>query len=103
MTGLPAASAAAKSPPAIPLNAKGKLFGPMTSTGPSGAWIERMPAFVSIVGNAHEPSRQAAAACLSCPVVRGSSTSFSRGDTGRPVSRAAIPANSSALASIAAA
>ena len=103
MTGLPAASAAAKSPPAIPLNANGKLFGPMTSTGPIAACTARMPAFVSIVGSAQEPSRQAAAACLSCPVVRGSSTSFNRGDTGRPVSRAASAASSSAWASIAAA
>jgi hypothetical protein len=38
MTGLCAAMAAAKSPPAAELKANGKLFGPITTTGPpSGA------------------------------------------------------------------
>jgi hypothetical protein len=56
MTGFPAAIAAAKSPPATPLYAKGKLFGPKIKTGPSGASRERMFNFVSIVGSTHEPS-----------------------------------------------
>ena len=34
MTGLPAAMAAAKSPPLMPLKAKGKLLGPKMTTGP---------------------------------------------------------------------
>ena len=34
MTGLPAAIAATKSPPATELNAYGKLLGPNTTTGP---------------------------------------------------------------------
>ena len=34
MTGLPAAIAAAKSPPAMLLKANGKLLGPKTHTGP---------------------------------------------------------------------
>ena len=36
ITGLPAAIAAAKSPPLALLNASGKLFGPNTTTGPIG-------------------------------------------------------------------
>ena len=90
ITGLPAASAAAKSPPATLLKANGKLFGPKTQTGPMGASTERMLSLVSIVGSAHEPSRAAAAAWRSCPVVRGSSTSASRGAFGRPVSACAM-------------
>ena len=37
ITGLPAAMAAAKSPPAMLLKANGKLLGPNTHTGPSAA------------------------------------------------------------------
>ena len=62
ITGLPAAIAAAKSPPLALLKASGKLFGPKTTTGPMGPSIERMLFFASIVGSAHEPSRAAAAA-----------------------------------------
>ena len=61
MTGFPVAIAATKSPPDTLLNAKGKLFGPNTHTGPIGASIERMPSLVSIVGIAHDPSIAAAA------------------------------------------
>ena len=46
---VPAATAAAKSPPAAPLKANGKLLGPNTQTGPMGPSIERMPAAVSMV------------------------------------------------------
>ena len=35
----PAATAAAKSPPAAPLKANGKLFGPKTQTGPPGPYL----------------------------------------------------------------
>jgi len=42
MTGLPAAMAAAKSPPLTPLKAKGKLLGPKMTTGPMGAKQERI-------------------------------------------------------------
>ena len=100
ITGLPAASAAAKSPPATLLKANGKLFGPKTQTGPMAASTERMPSLLSIVGSAHEPSRAAAAACRSCPVVRGSSTSASRGAFGRPVSACATSTSSALRASI---
>jgi hypothetical protein len=104
MTGLPAATAAAKSPPAMPLNAYGKLFGPNTTTGPpSGAWIERNPAAVSMVARRQLPSRAAFAAWRSWPVVRGSSALRRRGSTGRPVSRCAASISASARASMASA
>ena len=86
MTGLPAAMAAAKSPPEALLKAKGKLFGPKTMTGPIGSSMLRMFCLESIVGMAHEPSFAATAACRSWFVVRGSSLSASRGDAGRAVS-----------------
>ena len=57
ITGQPAAMAAAKSPPAMLLNANGKLFGPNTSTGPSAAWQERIFSCVSIVGSRQLPLR----------------------------------------------
>ena len=100
ITGFPAATAAAKSPPAALLNAKGKLFGPNTATGPSGPNIERMFALVSIVAAVQVPSRAAAAACRSWLDVRGSSTSFSRGCSGSAVSRCAASTSASARASI---
>jgi len=100
ITGLPAAIAAAKSPPATLLNAKGKLLGPKTQTGPIGASIERMFSLVSMVGSAQEPSSAAAAAWRSWPVVRGSSTTASRGALGRPVSLWARSTISAARASI---
>ena len=59
-----------------------------------------MLALASIVGSAHEPSRAAAAACRSCPVVRGSSTSASRGAFGRPLSACATSTSSAFRASI---
>ena len=62
ITGLPAAMAAAKSPPAALLKAKGKLFGPNTQTGPIASYCERMPSFVSSVASRHDSSRAAAAA-----------------------------------------
>src|SRR5687768_12219892 len=100
MTGLPAAIAAAKSPPEMLLKANGKLFGPKTHTAPSGAKYERMLFFVSMVAAHHDPSRAAAAACRSWLVVRGSSTSASRGDLGRAVSAWAASTRSPARASI---
>src|SRR5262245_66491059 len=71
MTGLPAAMAAAKSPPAMLLKAKGKLFGPKTQTGPMAARQLRMLALVSIVGMAQDPSLAAAPAWRSRAGVRG--------------------------------
>src|SRR5262245_19352102 len=65
MTGLPAAMAAAKSPPLALLKANGKLFGPNTTTGPIGPNIERMLFLASIVGRAQAPLLAAAAACRS--------------------------------------
>ena len=63
MTGLPAAMAATKSPPATLLKANGKLLGPNTTTGPpSGAYIDLMFDFVSIVAWHHDRSRTTAAA-----------------------------------------
>ena len=65
ITGLPAAIAAAKSPPEAELKANGKLLGPNTTTGASnGPRIDRIFDPVSIVARRHEPSRAAAAACL---------------------------------------
>src|SRR4051794_33005248 len=62
ITGLPAAMAATKSPPATELNANGKLLGPNTITGPpNGPYFERMLLFVSIVAWHHERSRAAVA------------------------------------------
>jgi hypothetical protein len=75
-------------------------LGPNTSTGPIGASTERMLSFVSIVGSAQDPSRAAAAPWRSCPVVRGSSTSASRGAFGRPVSAWAVSTSSSLRASM---
>src|SRR3954468_3199511 len=62
ITGFPAATAAAKSPPDTAENANGKLFGPNTTTGPIAAKHDRLFALTSIVGSAHEPSSEAAAA-----------------------------------------
>ena len=84
--GLQITPAAAKSPPAMPLKAKGKLFGPKTTTGPMGPSIERIPVAVSIVGCLHDSDRAASAACRSWFVVRGNSPSLSRGETGSAVS-----------------
>ncbi len=104
ITGLPAAIAATKSPPATELNANGKLFGPKTTTGPPrAACIERMLALLSIVARHHERSRAAAAPWRIWSVARGSSTDRRRGVTGRPVSRAASSTSASARASIRAA
>ncbi len=103
ITGLPAATAAAKSPPAALLKANGKLLGPKTQTGPIGASRERMLSLVSMVGSAHEPSRAAAAARRSWFVVRGSSTSARRGALGRPVSAWAVSTSSGLRASMRAA
>ena len=103
ITGLPAAIAAAKSPPATLLKANGKLFGPKTQTGPIEARQLRIFDFVSIVGSAQEPSRAAAAAWRNWLVVRGSSTSFNRGALGSAVSALAIATRSAAAPSIASA
>ena len=66
ITGLPAAMAAAKSPPAAELKANGKLLGPNTTTGPPrGPYSERISLPVSMVALVHERSRVAAAACRS--------------------------------------
>ena len=48
-----------------------------------------------MVGKAHEPSRAAAAACRNWFVVRGSSTSASRGERGKAVSAWAMSTSSS--------
>ena len=101
ITGLPAAMAATKSPPAIELNAKGKLFGPKTTTPPpSGPYFDLMFAAVSIVARHHVPSLAAAAAWRIWPTVRGSSTWPRRGLAGSPVSRAATSTSASRAASI---
>src|SRR5258705_13922606 len=62
MTGLPAAIAAAKSPPLTPLKAKGKLLGPKMTTGPMGAKQERIYFSRSRVAWRQDSSRNAAAA-----------------------------------------
>ena len=91
ITGQPAPTAAAKSPPETLLKARGKLFGPKTATPPSRArYMERMPLPVSMVGRLQERARAEAAAWRSWPVVRGSSISASRGAAGRPVSASAM-------------
>jgi len=63
---IPAAIAAAKSPPEIALNARGKLFGPITRTAPpSGSYRDRMLVASSMHGidqPCGDPSRTAAAA-----------------------------------------
>ena len=87
ITGQPVATAAAKSPPETPLKANGKLFGPKTTTGPTGAKCDRIFALLSITGQVHDPSRAAVAAWRSCVAVRGISTSLKRGAIGSPVSR----------------
>ena len=53
ITGFSAAIAAAKSPPAQTLNAKGKLFGPNTTTGPMGAKNEYR--FCRVISNRPPP------------------------------------------------
>src|SRR5690606_12971977 len=97
------AMAAAKSPPDTLPKAKGKLLGPKTQTGPSGPKQDRIPALVSIVAIAQSPDRQAAAAARSWLLVRGSSTSASRGVLARPVSEKAASTKASLWRSIASA
>ncbi len=90
ITGQPAAIDAAKSPPAILLNANGKLFGPNTHTGPIAVWHERIFNWVSMVGIRQLPVRAARAAERNWPVVRGNSMSARRGCTGSAVSACAM-------------
>ena len=97
MTGLPAAIAAAKSPPEALPKANGKLLGPKTTTGPMLCSMERMLALLSMTGLVHEAVKAASAAWRSWLTVRGISTSAKRGDVGKPVSRLAISTSDAAV------
>ena len=82
MTGQCAAIAAAKSPPETLPKAKGKLFGPITTTGPIPDRALRIFAFVSRIGVRQFSVRAACAARRSWFVVGGGSTSGGPGDFG---------------------
>ena len=93
ITGQPAASADAVSPPAVE-NASGKLEAPNTATGPSGTRMRRTSGFGigfasgsgwSMIASASSPASTIAANASSWPQVR-SSSERRRGVSGRPVS-----------------
>ena len=100
ITGLPAAIAAAKSPPEALPKARGKLFGPKTATGPMAPYCVRIPAAVSMTGRVQSALRAAAAAWRSWPQVLGSSPERRRGSSGSAVSRCAASVMDSACASM---
>ncbi len=105
MTGLPAASADAVSPPATE-KARGKLLAPKTATGPSGRSMERMSGLggvrsgsaVSMRAITHEPSAATLAKSRSWLLVRATSP-LSRA-CGSAVSKCARSISASAAASI---
>jgi len=100
MTGFPAATAAAKSPPEIPLKAKREIVRSEHDDRADRA-EERTDVCLGVDRGTQPRSVAAeAAACRNWFAVRGNSALASRGSTGRAVSWLASETSSAARASI---